>query len=251
MIEREDRGAIAVLRMARGKGNSLDIAFLDALVAELDAIERSPAQALVITGQGRAFSAGVDLPAVVAGGREYLERFLPALSRALERIALFPRPVVAAVNGHAIAGGYIIMMATDYRLLALSDARLGLTELLVGVPFPAWALEIARARTPRELLPELCYTGRTLLPTEAHARGLVEELVEQDRLLDRACEIAAQLALVPAEAFSLTKRHLSRPMVDAVRGRAEADDREVQAIWTSPAALANIRAFVERTLRKG
>ena len=103
----------------------------------------------------------------------------------------FPKPLVAAVNGHAIAGGAIMMLACDQRLLARGPARIGLTEVLVGVQFPAWALEIARFATPPEHFQTLICTGRTYEPEAALARGLVDELVEPERLLDRAMEVAA------------------------------------------------------------
>ncbi|MBI2824713.1 MAG: enoyl-CoA hydratase/isomerase family protein [Planctomycetia bacterium] len=248
MIEREDRGSVAVLRMARGKGNSVNIDFLEAMMAAVADIEVSPARAMVVTGQGRNFSAGVDLAAVSEGGRAYLERFLPVLSRAFKQIVTFPKPVVAAVNGHAIAGGCINMLAADYRLVALGDARIGLTELLVGVPFPAWAFEIARATIPPQHFASLCYTGRTLTPTEALAHGLADELVEQDQLLDRACAVAEQFAAVPAETFALTKRHWRQPLVEAAERRAAADDQRIVAVWCSDETQGHIRQFISNTI---
>ena len=142
MIERETRGEVAVLRLAHGKVNAIDVELLEELEEELTAAERSPARALVLTGRGTSFSAGVDLFRVVEEGRFYLELFLPVLSRALGRLFTFPRPVVAAANGHAIAGGAILAFACDHRIVADGPARIGVPELQVGVPFPCLPLEI-------------------------------------------------------------------------------------------------------------
>jgi enoyl-CoA hydratase len=117
LIEIEEQDGIAVVRMVRGKGNALNTEFLTALVKALDEVELSPARALVITGEGRIFSAGVDLSAVVAGGADYVREFLPTLTTFLKRLALLPKPVVAAVNGHAMAGGCIGVLACDSRPL--------------------------------------------------------------------------------------------------------------------------------------
>src|SRR5581483_10243615 len=148
MIEFEDRGVVTILRMARGKGNALNVEMLEALITALDRAKRSAARAVIITGQGNIFGAGVDLPALVEGGPAYVRRLVPLLQRGFERVATCPKPLVAAVNGHAIAGGAIIMLACDQRLLARGTAQIGLTEVRVGVVFPAWALEIARFATP-------------------------------------------------------------------------------------------------------
>ena len=129
MMEIENKGVVSILRMARGKGNALNVDLLTALVNALDRLEQGEARAGVITGQGNVFGTGVDLLALVDGGPEYVRRFLPMLNRALERLATFPKPLVAAVNGHAIAGGAMVMLACDQRLLARGLAQIGLSEV--------------------------------------------------------------------------------------------------------------------------
>src|ERR1700720_227778 len=104
MIEVEERGTVAILRLSRGKGNALNLELVAALLDALDRFEQSAAGAGVLTGQGSIFRAGVDRPALVEGGAEYVRRFLPLLDRLFERLATFPKPLVAAANGHAIAG---------------------------------------------------------------------------------------------------------------------------------------------------
>ena len=167
MIELEHRGPVTILHMVRGKGNALDVTFLMALADALTLVERSECGAVVITGSGTVFGAGVDLPALVAGGPEYVREFVPLMTRCFERLIKFPKPLVAAINGHAIAGGAILMLACDLRLSARGKARIGLTEVLVGVQFPAWALEIARFFTPPQHFSELILTGRTWQADEA------------------------------------------------------------------------------------
>jgi enoyl-CoA hydratase len=156
---------------------------------------------------------------------------------------------VAAVNGHAIAGGAIMMLACDQRILARGTARIGLTEIQVGVIFPAWALEIARFATPREHFQTLIMKGHTYLPEEALARGLVDELVEPEKLLDRAVEVAAELGSVPTDVYATTKRQVRQPLVEAAR-RASAHDVKAIEQWSSPEALQQIAAFVEKNVKR-
>jgi enoyl-CoA hydratase len=250
MIELEERGVVTVVRMARGKGNALNLELCEALVDALNQLDAGPARAAVLTGQGNVFGAGVDLPALAEGGAEYVRRFLPLLGRLFERLATFPKPVVAAVNGHAIAGGAILLLACDQRLLAEGTARVGLTEVRVGVVFPAWALEIARFATPPEHFQTLVLTGRTWQPEEALARGLVDELVEPERLLDRACAVADELAAIPAAAFAATKLGVRQPMIEAARRQSALTEAAVLEHWCAPETLRQVAAFAEQTIKR-
>ena len=140
MIETADHDGIAVLTLNHGPVNALDLELLTAVPESLAAV--ASARAVVLTGRGRSFSAGVDLKQIVNGGVPYVEMFLPALSLAMLSLFEHPAPVVAAVNGHALAGGCVLAAACDIRLM--SGGTIGLTELTVGVPFPTVPLEIMR-----------------------------------------------------------------------------------------------------------
>jgi enoyl-CoA hydratase len=250
MIEFEDRGTVTVLRMARGKGNALNAELATALADALGRLERGPARAGVLTGQGNVFSAGVDLIALTEGGPDYVRRFVSQSLGVFERAATFPKPLVAAVNGHAIAGGAILTFACDQRLIARGKARVGLTEVLVGVPFPAWALEIARYTTPREHFSTLALTGRTWGPEESLARGLVDEVVDPEKLLDRACEVAAELGAISPPVFTATKLAVRRPMLEAAREQAAKTDVAVLQHWLSPETLRQVAKFAEQAIKR-
>jgi enoyl-CoA hydratase len=247
MIEREERDGVLTLRLAHKKASALDAELVDAVA---DAFEgAADAGAVVLTGTGSIFSAGVDLCRVLDGGAAYVERFLPGLERAIRALFAFPRPVVAAVNGHAIAGGCILAQACDYRLMARGGGRIGVPELLVGVPFPALALEVVRFAVSPARLQEIVYLGRTYAPDEALERGLVDELVEPDALAERAHETAVALAAIPSEAFTITKRAIRRPVLHRTALATESD-RAALAAWSSPATHDHIRAYLDRTIGK-
>ncbi len=240
MIYREDRNEVAVLRMEHGKVSALDLEMLLEFRSRLDELQREPRRAVILTGTGSSFSAGVDLYRLLEGGREYLDRFLPALDAALRQLYEFPRPVVAAVNGHAIAGGCIIACACDFRLM--SAGRIGVTELLVGVPFPALPLEIIRASVAPQHFQSILYTGRTYTPPEALHVGLVDEVVQDEALLDRACDVARRLAAISPRAFEITKSQIRRYGRDL--------DAAILETWTCPETRAAIEAYLEKTIRR-
>jgi len=249
MIDLTRRGSVAVLRMAHGKANALDLEFCDALQAQLDECAQSDAGALVLTGDGRMFSAGVDLLRLVSDGAGYVRSFLPSLNRMLETLFSCPKPVVAAVNGHAIAGGCVMASAADYRIMAREPGRIGIPELLVGVPFPVVPLEIMRFAAPRQYLQALAYRGLTLSADQALHHGLVDAVTGAEQLLDEAVAVAAALAAIPVAAFSLTKLQMRAPTRRRMRAGA-AVDTEVQNAWASAETLNAIRDYVARTLKR-
>lgn len=246
MIHREPRDATLVLRLEHGKANAIDIELLADLAQALR--ETTDAPALVLTGTGPMFSAGVDLFRIVNGGRAYVDRFLPALSDLLYELFAFPRPIVAAVNGHAIAGGTLLACACDYRVMAEGGGRMGVPELLVGVPMPAVPLELLRAVLPPQQLQYLLISGRTVPAAEALARGLVDELAPAEGLLERALATAAGLAAVPADAFTHTKRALRQPALERMRATRPGNDAELAPLWAAPETLDGIRSYLERAV---
>lgn len=249
MIIREDRGGVRILRLAHGKVSAIDIELAEALSHEMAAARDGSVRAVVLTGTGSAFSAGVDLFKVLEGGPAYGGRFLPALDAMLRDTLTMPKPVVAAVNGHAIAAGCILASACDHCVMAEGDGRIGVPELAVGVPFPALPIEIMAARVPAAVLRALVFSGRTVQGDEALAKGLVDETCPTDRLLDRACEVAERLAALPAGAFALTKESFYTPILERVRQLADLNARVVHA-WMQPETYEAIRGYLERTVGK-
>lgn len=244
MIHREDRGTVAVLRIEHGKANAIDVDLFDALIEQLDALETDDCRAVVITGTGKSFSAGVDLFRVLDEGMTYLRIFLPTLSRGLKRLFGFHKPVVAAMNGHAIAGGCILALACDRRILAEGKAKIGVTELSVGVPFPVAAMEVLRFQVPDRIAQDLVYTSRLVGPEEALGLGLVDELAEADALLDRAVSVAEQLGRIPGGTFGLTKHQLRQDTIERIPDQELHLDDEILGTWSDPEILDGIRAFM-------
>ena len=244
MLTTEERDDVAVIRIEHGRVGAMDAELLDALT---EAVLHASDRALVVTGTGSAFSAGVDLRRILDGGAPYTERFLEALSRMFRAVFDHPRPTVAAVNGHAIAGGCVLALACDVRLM--SGGRIGLAELAVGVPFPTTALEIVRhalgTAADRAVL-----RAETVGPEPALALGMVHEVVAPDELLPRALQVAAELATRSPEAYRLAKERLHRPAVEAIEAAAADADAAVLAGWTSEDTRRRIEAALEALTRR-
>ena len=248
MIHREDRGALTILRMEHGKVQAFDLEFLSDLIDAFQQSETSSAKALVLTGTGKTFSAGVDLFRLLEEGRPYLESFLPKLNEMLQRVFLFPKPVVCAINGHAIAGGCVLSSACDYRMMNSEGGQIGVPELIVGVPFPLLPFEIVRFSMAPQHVQRVIYTGKTYAPQEAMQAGLLDELAGPEPLLQKACEVAAQFGAIPSSSFRIVKEHLRKPVWDRVARYA--NDAKILEAWSDPETHRVIRQYLNRTIKK-
>jgi enoyl-CoA hydratase len=251
MIDRSIHDSVATLRLNHGKASALDLELVDAIaLATAEMAAEDSVRAVILTGTGSIFSAGVDLFRLTDGGRDYAERFLPALSRMLLDLFAFPKPLIVAVNGHAIAGGCLFALAGDYRLMAQGHGRIGIPELLVGVAFPPSVVEAIRFALPPQQVQALLYTGKTVLPDEALQRGIVDELADAAALPGRAAEMAQHFASLPPHAFALAKRQLRETAIDRAKHYANELDRDVIDFWSAPETLANVRAYLAKTVKK-
>ena len=206
----EPQGDVALLRMEAGKANAIGPAFLSALDNLLGGLDG--AAAVVMTGQGNAFSVGLDLPALIGLDREALRGLISRFDEVMLRLFEFAAPMVAAVNGHAVAGGCVLALQADVRLVADKELRIGLNETQLGIGLPASVLEPLRLQVPASSLLPLALEGRLVAPREALALGLVHEVVPEAELLDRALFRARALAALPPGGVRLVKAALRRPV---------------------------------------
>lgn len=250
MLEVERREAVDVLWLDRPPVNAADLDSLTAVADVLDGLVEDSDRPLVLTGRGPAFSAGADLHRVLDGDDAYAAAFVAGLVRAFTTLFSFPRPVIGAVNGHAIAGGAILACCCDHVVAAEGPFKIGVTELAVGVPYPLAALEVVRHAVAPHRFEEVVFLARTYSPEEAREIGFVDEVVAPDRVLERAIEVADRLGRVPPETYALIKRAARRPATDRIAAQGAEHDAAATAGWQSEEVRAAIRSFLERTISK-
>ncbi|BBZ72413.1 enoyl-CoA hydratase/isomerase family protein [Mycobacterium paraseoulense] len=247
MIDTKTVGTVQVLTLSSGPVNAQDVELLDELTSAVGELRGAGAGALVVTGAGRAFSAGVDLNRVVEGGARYTDRLVPALAAAFEAMFSYPGPTVAAINGAAIAGGCVLACACDRRLIG-PEAQIGAAEVRVGVAFPVAALEVMRYACG-DHAEEVLLGGLTYRGPDAVSRGLAHRVVADD-LLEAAVAEASDLGGIPAGAYRQTKTQLRAPTMARIREGRGIDD-EVRQMWGADETLQRIATYVERLRRRG
>src|SRR5262245_43952986 len=234
-VRAEDRdGGVRVLTLDRPPANAIDEHLLGDLDAALDAArDDARVRAVVLAGAGTFFSAGFDLtsPPRDAAATHALQRLYR--DSHLKLLAV-PKPTVAMVAGHAIAGGLVLALACDYRLGAEGDYRIGLNEVAIGASFPRVALEIVRLRLPHPRAAELLL-GAALYPASQATRlGVVDELLPPETLADTVHRRAERMGAFPRLAYAHTKATLVEDAIRRTLHETADEEERTAAVWTSP-----------------
>jgi enoyl-CoA hydratase/carnithine racemase len=234
VIELEMRDDVALVRPAHGKVNALDVELLEALADTIDELgAKSEARAVVLSATGSTFCAGVDLRRVLAEDEDYAHALIGALARCFRAWFATPLPVVAAVNGHAIAGGCVLMAAADRRLAAdTPTSRIGASEIRVGVPFPASAMELLISAAGTDRAEEIILGAALYSPADAQRVGLVHRVCPADALLDEAFAEARLLGSGSPIAYAAAKQYLRAAAVARIDAAAE-HDTVVARVWAA------------------
>jgi enoyl-CoA hydratase/carnithine racemase len=213
MIDLDRQGDVFVLQM-RGGENRFTPAFLDAFEAALEQIEKTPGPAaLVTTGEGKFFSNGLDMAALAeagATGRDGLAAYIGRVHRLFARVLAFPRVTVAAMNGHAFAGGLMLALAHDLRVLRQDRGFLCLPEIDLRLDLQPGMTALVQAKLRKQIAHEAIVTGRRYGAVDALACGMVDKVAEEAAVLPRAIALAAELAAKDPATMAALKRGLHR-----------------------------------------
>jgi enoyl-CoA hydratase len=242
----EDRGGIALVRVDRPPANALDPGLLADAVEVLAELRAASPDAVVLTGAGRFFSGGADLKAVPLLAPTEQAAMVTGINQVFTGWYGFPRPVVAAVNGHAIAGGLILALCADMRIVG-PDGSFGVTEVKVGIPYPVAAMAVVRAELAPPVARRLVLTAELIDAPSAVAAGVFDELVvDAGLVVDRALEVARGLADLPRSAYEIVKQQLRGDTVARLeRMLADGTDPMLERWATrevSDAAAATLRS---------
>ncbi len=264
-IKLEPEADLATLILNRpDKRNALSPEMIEELLAALDEVERSPARVLILTGAGKAFCAGMDLDALRALAEEAIHSLLEskgpqdALAHSSEahiadsrrtasmfrRIYSFPKPVIAAVNGPAIAGGCGIATLCDYTL-AVPEAKFGYTEVRIGF-IPALVSVFLIRQIGEKRARDLLFSGRLVGAEEAWQMGLVTEVVPPERLMERARELASTLLEASPTSLTYTKRLLRESNERELDRELEMAIHENARIRSTADFREGLSAFLEK-----
>lgn len=247
-VERTESG-VARLSLNSGSGNPLTPAALDALALAIDGLYADLPTALVIDGgEGKLFSGGFDVPTVADYDREQLKAFFGPFLRSCSRIILFPKPTVCGIHSTAIAGGFILSLATDFRVVAKGRLKLGLSEADLGIAVPAGTQQLLSERVGGQAARRMSYTGQLIGPEEAYRLGYADVLADDAQA--EAMAMAQMLAAKPGDGVNVGR---SFQNIDIEARFSAAEDRFNEAFldsWLSPAANRCLKGLAAKLTGK-
>jgi Delta3-Delta2-enoyl-CoA isomerase len=233
---------LAEIRIERGRVNALDEEVVDELSECLRRLAGDPdVRSIVLTGTGKFFSFGFDIPAFLGHSPEAFLAYLRRFAALYRDLFAYPKPVVAALNGHAVAGGCMLALACDARLIAAGKAKIALNEIAFGSSLFAGSVEMLRYCVGSRHAERIACSGAMYGPDDALALGLVDRVVPSEALLVMARELARVHGGKEPAAFRSVKALLRGPALDEMARREEASLREFVEIWYSERTWENLK----------
>ena len=240
-VQTSKKDGIATVTLARGKVNALNEPMIEELECQFEDLAKDNAvKAVILTGRGKFFSFGFDIPEFLSYPKDDFVRYLITFADFYRDLFLFPKPVVAALNGHAIAGGCMLAVASDCRIMVPEKAKIALNEITFGASVFAGIAEILRFCVGSKNAESILYSGSLYSPREAQHLGLIDQIEAPESLLPAATIIAEDLAQKNAAAFKSIKTLLRQPIVNTIVEREKDSIHEFVDIWYSAETWANL-----------
>ncbi len=236
---------LATMRMSRAHGNAINDEMLDGLMTCCQEVDvNSDVRGVMLAASGKLFCPGLDLQELVKLDRAGMYRFMERFNACVLLLYTMRKPLVAAIHGHAIAGGCILSLTADWRILC-RGAKIGLNEVKVGVPFPFGVSMILRESVHLPRLEEIALFGRNYSDSGAVEVGLAHELQDADGFEDRCRERLEELAGKDPRAFAITKRYLRSATVERIRANDPRLTDEFVEAWFSPETRRRVEGIVD------
>ena len=233
-VNTHDKDGIVTLSLSRGKVNPLNGDVVEEIISDLKTLEDdSSVNAIIFTGQGKFFSFGFDVPELLTYSREAFSDFLVKFTNLYSYMFLYPKPIIAALNGHTIAGGCMLALACDRRLIISEKAKMSLNEIDFGVPIFVGITEILRFCVGSRNATEILYSGALYSAKEAYSLGIVDEVVNAEGLTDAATKAASDLGQKPWPAFAGIKSLLRKPILEETAQKESEAIKQFVDIWYS------------------
>lgn len=245
-VERSEGAVIVTMRS--NPVNRMNPAFFDDLHRAFDAVERDhPALPVVLTAEGATFSAGLDFedvfPRFARNDMAELERWFERFRGSLLRVFTSPRRTVAAIGGHAFAGGLILAVACDVRVGAEGPARFAINEVPVGIPMPWTYIEMVRYALGTPAAAEMTLSGQTYDVAGARALGVLHRVVAPEALMATALAEARRIGVDSASAYAASKQALQQPTLAAIAAHPELDRVAMQVVMAPDSVRAQAAAL--------
>jgi enoyl-CoA hydratase/carnithine racemase len=225
---------IATVTLQRGKVNALNEPMVEEIFDSFGNLETdTEVKSIIFTGSGKFFSFGFDVPEFMKYSKKDFISFMEKFTNLYTYLFQFPKPIVAALNGHTIAGGCMLATACDFRIMATGKGKISLNEITFGAPVFAGSAEMLRFCVGSRNAQSILYSGAMYSAEEAFGLGLVDQVSSEDALLDDAVKVAQELAEKDSSAFTIIKKLLRKAVAEEMVKHEKDYILEFADIWYS------------------
>ena len=251
MIKVSQKDQIQILELNRPKVNAIDESLIKSLNSELDKIEKNDSiKGLILTGQAGIFSAGLDIVSLYNKDREYMESFWFLFSSLLLRIYRYPKLIFSAISGHSPAGGTVISIMTDYRIMSKGNYVIGLNEVAVGLSMPIGIGRVFQSLLGERMAEKMTLTGKLVNPKEAKEIGLIDEVVESKNLLNHSIDTMNKWLKLPFNKQIESKLSLRKEVIDLMIDTVEKENDNFINAWFSDECRITMEKIINKLSKK-
>jgi enoyl-CoA hydratase/carnithine racemase len=241
-IEIKKKKGVAILTISRGKVNAFNDEVVKQIQNAFNSLENdTETQAVILTGNGKFYTFGFDIPKFLSYSKEEFTNYLICFTDLYMNIFLYPKPVIAALNGHSIAGGCMLALACDSRIMVSGKAKISLNEIAFGSSVFAGCVEMLRFFVGSKNATMILYSGKMYSAEEAKMLGLVDNVTNEDDLMSDAMKTALELGSKLEDAFVSIKALLRKPIAEAIRRKEKESIKEFVNIWYSKSTWENLK----------
>ena len=251
MIDRFQKENIEVLKLNRPKANALNENLIKELILNLDEIMKdNNIKGIILTGQEGFFSAGLDIVELYNKDKEYMKSFWGLFSNLLEKIYSYPKIIFSAISGHSPAGGTVISIMTDYRIMSKGNFLIGLNEVAVGLSMPRGIGRIFQSLLGERLAEKMTLKGELVSPDKALKIGLIDEVIKPEKLLDHSISVMQNWLKLPFQKQIESKLALRKDIIDLIKSNSKSDNDSVINAWFSDECRLTMGKIVDSLIKK-
>lgn len=239
---------VAIVVLDRGKVNAINGAIVKEIASCLDSLENDETtRAIILTGRGKFFSFGFDIPEFLSYSRDSFAGFLSSFTNLYTKMFIYPKPIVVALNGHTIAGGCMLATACDYRIMVAEKAKISLNEITFGASVFAGSVEMLKFIVGSRNAESILFSGAMYSAQEAKSLGLIDEISSEQDLTDKALHRARDYSQKSTQAFRSLKNLLRQPVAREMIRQEQDSIRKFVDIWYSEKTWSNLKQIKIRS----
>ena len=251
MIKSYQKNQIQIIELSRPKVNAIDADLIRALNNEFDKIEQdSSIKGIILTGQDGIFSAGLDIINLYDRDKEYMKSFWALFSNLLLRIYRYPKIIFTAISGHSPAGGTVISIMTDYRIMNNGNYVIGLNEVAVGLSMPIGIGRVFQSLLGERVAEKMTLTGKLVNPEEAESIGLIDKVVESENLLNFSIETMNKWLKLPFNKQIESKLSLRKEVIDLMVDTVKKENDNFIKAWFSDECRMTMKKIINKLSKK-